>query len=64
MGTFFLIIIGVVLLFGVIGFLVAPKGEKEDSAKAGAGLGCSFLAGIMPTVFVIVIVVLLVKACT
>ena len=64
MGTVILIVIGVVVGFAILGFLFSPSGEKEDGAKTGAAVGCSFISSIAPTVFIIVIVVLLVRACS
>ena len=64
MGTAFLIIIGVIVLFAIGGFLFSPDGEREEGAKGGAMIGCSFIGSILPTVLVIVLVVLIVRACT
>ncbi|WP_321827223.1 hypothetical protein [Maribacter dokdonensis] len=64
MGTVILIIIGVIIGFAILGFLFSPTGEKEDGAKTGAAVGCSFISGIAPTVLVVVIIVLIVKSCT
>lgn len=64
MGTVFKIAICVIIGFAIIGFLISPTGEKEDGAKTGAALGCSFLSSIAPTVLIIVFVVLIIKACT
>ncbi|MEP2688860.1 hypothetical protein [Maribacter dokdonensis] len=59
MGTVILIIIGVIIGFAILEFLFSPTGEKEDGAKTGAAVGCSFISGIAPTVLVVVIIVLM-----
>lgn len=64
MGTVILVIIGVILLFAIGGFLLSPDGEREEGAKGGAMFGCSFISSLLPTIFVIVIVVLIVRGCT
>lgn len=64
MGTVILIIVGVIIGFAILGFLFSPSGEKEDGAKTGAAVGCSLISSIAPTVLLIVIIVLIVKACT
>lgn len=63
MATFLSIVIGVVLFFGVLFFVLAPNGEKEDAAKTGAAFGCSAIASIAPFIILILVIVIIVKSC-
>jgi len=63
MGTIILIVICIIVGFAILGFLFSPTGEKEDGAKTGAAVGCSFISSIAPTVIIIVFVVLIVRSC-
>lgn len=64
MGTTILILIGVILAFAVLLFLISPDGEREEGAKTGAALGCSIIASLAPTVIIIIIIVIIVKSCS
>lgn len=63
MGTVISIIIGVVVVFAVLGALFS--GEKpEDGAKIGAVAGGMMILNLLPFIIAVIIIIALVKSCS
>lgn len=63
MLTFIIVVLGIILAGAVIGFLASKSGEKEDGAKMGAMGAAMFIGNLLPTIIVIFLVIVLVRAC-
>lgn len=63
MGEFFKWIAIIIIAFAVIGFFFSEDGKREDGAKLGAVSAVGFILSILPTVIVVFLIILLVRAC-
>lgn len=57
-------IVIIIIAFAILGFLFSKDGKREDGAKMGAVVGGSIILQLLPTALVILLVVLLFRACT
>ncbi len=64
MGTIISVVLGFIAVMALLSFIFSPRGKREENAAMGAVGAGIFIMNMLPTIIIIVIVVLCVRACS